>query len=164
MCMTNLNATMLFCSMIENNEDNVIFLNGIYDSIVPIRENNMYYLDKFNIVLNCCIIFDEKYKVQDNCIQLDKEYEFMIRLAHVESGLGITLYKSELYIEQNDLRTWCKNFYEFKRFIKFPKIEIPKGLGNYAVKLLIREKTESDTPWNNQTIHSLVIGESRSEI
>lgn len=85
----------------------------------------------------------------------------MIRLTHVESGLGISLYKSDLLIKQEDLRTWCKDFYEFKRFLKFGKIELPKGLGNYAVKFLIKEKKKEEIPWNNQTIHSLVIGESR---
>lgn len=162
MCMTNLNATILLSSTIETNEEEVNSLIGIYDSVVPIRENNSYYLNNFNIALNCCIIFDEKYIGQDNCIQLETAYEFIIRLTHVESGLGITLYKSDLYIKQEDLKTWCKNFYELKRFLKFPKIEIPKGLGSYAVKFLIRRKIEPEVPWNSQSIHSLVIGESRS--
>ncbi len=84
----------------------------------------------------------------------------MIWLTHVESGLGISLYKSDLRINKEDLRTWCKDFYEFKRFLKFSRLEIPKGLGNYAVKFLIRKKTEEDIAWNNQVIHSLIIGES----
>lgn len=161
MCIKNVNSTILFCSDIENNDGNVNSLIGVYDSVVPIRENNSYYLDNFNIVLNCCIIFDEKFKGQDDCIQLGVEYEFMIWLAHVESGLGIPLYKSNLLVEKDNLRTWCKNFYEFKRFLKFSKLELPKGLGNYAVKLLIRKKSDAESPWNNQTIHSLIIGESR---
>lgn len=161
MCMKNVNATILLCSNIENNDSNVNSLVGIYDSVVPIREDNIYYLDNFNLVLNCCIIFDENFIEKEDCIHLDTEYEFMIWLAHVESGLGISLYKFDLCIKQENLRTWCKNFYEFKRFLKFQRLEIPKGLGNYAVKLLIRKKVEEEIPWNNQVIHSLVIGESR---
>lgn len=161
MCMKNVNATISFCSSIETQDNAVNSLIGIYDSVVPIREDSIYYLDNFNVVLNCCIIFSDNFSDKDDCIQLGKNYEFMLRLTHVESGLGISLYKSDLIIEQEDLRTWCKNFYEFKRFLKFPKIEIPKGLGNYAVKLLIRKKETEESPWTNQTIHSLVIGESR---
>lgn len=161
MCMKNVNATILFCSSIENNSWNINSLIGIYDSIVPVRENNTYYLDNFNVVLNCCVIFDENFTNRDDCLKLDTEYEFMIWLAHVESGMGIPLYKSDLCIKQENLKTWCKDFYEFKRFLKFSRLEIPKGLGNYAVKLLMREKSETDIPWNNQVIHSLVIGESR---
>lgn len=161
MCMKNVNATISFCSSIETQDNAVNSLIGIYDSVVPIREEGIYYLDNFNIVLNCCIIFSDNFSDKDDCIQLGKKYEFLIRLTHVESGLGISLYKSDLIIENEDLRTWCKNFYEFKRFLKFPKIEIPKGLGNYAVKLLIRKKDTEESPWTNQTIHSLVIGESR---
>lgn len=161
MCMKNVNATILFCSNIENSDTNVNSLFGIYDSVVPVRDGNIYYLDNFNLVLNCCIIFDEKFTDKSDCIQLDTNYEFVIWLAHVESGLGIPLYTSDLCIKQENLKTWCKNFYEFKRFLKFSRLEIPKGLGNYAVKLLIRKKTEEDIPWNNQVIHSLIIGESR---
>lgn len=161
MCVKNVNATILFCSEIQQNDDNVNSLIGVYDSVVPIRENNSYYLDNFNMVLNCCIMFDETFENRTDCIQLDTEYEFMVWMAHVESGLGIPLYKSDLLIERQNLRTWCKNFYEFKRFLKFEKLEIPKGLGNYAIKLFIRKKEENETPWNNQIIHSLIIGESR---
>lgn len=159
MCMKNVNATLMFCSSIENNENNTISLIGIYDSIVPIRENGIYYLDNFNIALNCCILFDEKFRDKKDCIILDESYELMIWLTHVESGLGIPLYKIDLHVIQENLKTWCKNFYELKRFIHFNKFEIPKGLGNYAVKILIKNKTEES--WNTQVIHSLVIGESR---
>lgn len=161
MCMRNVNATISVCSEIDTKDGNVNSLIGIYDSVVPVREDNSYYLDNFNLSLNCCIMFDEKYRNQVDCIQLDTPYEFLIRLTHVESGLGIPLYSFELTVEQENLRTWCKNFYEFKRFLKFSKFSIPKGLGNYAIKLFIRKKESVDTPWNNQVIHSLVIGESR---
>ncbi len=160
MCMKNVNATMMFCSNIESGDRNINSLTGIYDSVVPIRDDNIYYLNNFNIILNCCIIFDESFKDKQDCLQLEIDYEFMIWLTHVESGLGISLYKSDLRINKEDLRTWCKDFYEFKRFLKFSRLEIPKGLGNYAVKFLIRKKTEEDIAWNNQVIHSLIIGES----
>lgn len=162
MCMKNINSTMLFCSDIENNEGNINSLIGVYDTTVPIRENNTYYLDNLNIVLNCCIIFDEKFVEKKDCFQLDEEYEFVIRLTHIASGVGIPLYKFDLIVKQENLTTWCKDFYEFKRFLKFSRIEIPKGLGSYAVKLLVRKKNEEEIVWNNQVIHSLVIGESRS--
>lgn len=161
MCMKNINATILFCSKIETQDDCVNSLIGIYDSVVPIRDDNTYILNNFNVLVNCCIIFDNNFTDKDDCIQLDTDYEFMIRLTHAESGLGISLYKSDLCIKQENLKTWCKDFYEFKRFLCIPKIVIPKGLGNYAVKFLIRKKGEGDIPWNSQTIHSLVIGESR---
>lgn len=159
--MKNVNATMIFCSNIEHDDRNITSLIGIYDSVVPIREDNVFYLSNFNIALNCCIIFDDNFKDKPDCLQLNTDYEFMIWLTHVESGLGISLYKSDLCINREDLRTWCKDFYEFKRFLSFQKFAIPKGLGNYAVKFLIRRKTGDDIPWNNQVIHSLIIGESR---
>lgn len=162
MCMKNVNATMLFCSEIKNNEGNINSLIGIYDATVPIRENNSYYLDNFNIALNCCIIFDESFVDRKDCIQLNEEYEFMVRLTHIASGVGIYLYNFDLLVKQDDLTTWCKDFYEFKRFLKFPRITLPKGLGNYAVKLLVRKKSEEENVWSNQVIHSLVIGESRN--
>ncbi len=161
MCMKNVNSTILFCSNIDTIEENVNSLIGIYDSVVPVRENNSYYLDNFNLTLNCCIIFDDSFDNNPDCLHLDEKYEFMIWLAHIQSGLGIPLHKFDLIIEKENLRTWCKDFYEFKRFLKIPKIEIPKGLGNYAIKLFIRKKGNDETPWNTQTIHSLIIGESR---
>lgn len=159
MCMKNVNASIMFCSNIESDERNINSAIGIYDSIVPIREDNTYYLSNFNLILNCCIIFDENFKDKQDCFQLNTHYELMLWLTHVESGCGISIYKSDLCVENDDLRTWCKDFYEFKRFLKFPKIVIPKGLGNYAIKVLIRKKEEEDKPWNNQVIHSLIIGE-----
>lgn len=164
MCMMNLNATLLFCSSIETNDEDLNSLIGIYDSIIPVRDNDFYYLDNLNVVLNGCVIFDEKFNQRDDCIQLEKEYEIMVWFTHVESGLGIQIYKSDLCIHPEDLRTWCKDFYEFKRFLRFRRFEIPKGLGNYAMKIFIRDKSKQNSPWNHQSIHSLVIGESRSEI
>lgn len=161
MCMKNVNATILICSDIERINEKTNSLIGIYDSVVPVKEDNLYYLDNFNILLNGCIIFDEKFKDEPDCLQLGKEYEFMIWLTHVESGLGISLYQFSLELEKHELKTWCKDFYEFKRFLKFSKLEIPKGLGNYAIKVFIREKNKEDSPWNSQVIHSLIIGESR---
>lgn len=58
----------LLCSNIENNDGNVNSLIGIYDSIVPIREDNIYYLDNFNIVLNCCVIFDNQFTERVDCL------------------------------------------------------------------------------------------------
>lgn len=162
MCMKNVNASIMFCSEMEANNDEIKSLIGIYDGVVPARENNSYYLDNFNVILNCSIIFEEQNRGRRDCLQLGEIYEYMVWLAHVESGLGIPLYRFELQINQENLRTWCKDFYEFKRFLNFQRIDIPKGLGNYAVKLLIRKKDDSnETPWNSQVIQSLIIGESR---
>lgn len=162
MCMKNVNATMFMCSNIGMTEGTVDSFNGIFDTIIPIKEENGYYIENMNIVLNSTIIFDSRFEEVDNCFRLGEKYEFSVRLTHVESGLGISLYNFDLCLEESDLKTWCKSFYEFKRILKISKLTIPKGLGNYALKLLIRPKSDDDSAgWNIQTIHSLIIGEFR---
>ena len=112
-----------------------------------------------NVVIDASIIFGDS--DGEDCIKLNQEYEYMVRLTHVESGLGIPLYTFKLAIPKDELRTWCKNFYELKRVIKLPRIYLPKGLGNYALKLLVRPvELGSDAGWTTQTIHSLVIGDA----
>lgn len=158
MCMKNVNATMFMCSSIKTINGKVDSFEGIFDSVIPTREENQYFLDGLNIVIVTSIIFSSVDST--DCMMLDKEYEFMVRLTHVESGLGIPLHTFTLKLKQEDLRTWCKNFYELKRAIKFPRIAIPKGLGNYALKLLIRPAGIEEEGWTTQAIHGLVIGES----
>ena len=162
MCMKNVNATMFMCSNIGINEGTVDSFNGIFDSIIPTKEENIYYIENMNIVLNSTIIFDSRFEEAENCFELEKKYELSIRLTHVESGLGISLYNFELCLTEDDLKTWCKSFYEYKRILKIPRLCIPKGLGNYALKLLIRAKTDDDKAgWHTQTIHSLTVGDIR---
>jgi len=162
MCMKNVNATMFMCSNIGINEGTVDSFNGIFDSIIPVREENGYYIENMNIVLNSTIIFDSRFDETENCFKLGEKYEFSIRLTHVESGLGISLYNFDLCLVEDDLKTWCKSFYEYKRILKIPRLFIPKGLGNYALKLLIRPKTEDNKAgWHTQTIHSLIVGDIR---
>ena len=44
MCMKNVNATMFMCSKISMNEGAVDSFNGIFDSIIPLKEENGYYV------------------------------------------------------------------------------------------------------------------------
>lgn len=159
MCIRNVNATVFLCSDISTSNGKVESLIGMYDRIVPNKtDSNDYYIDNFNVALNCSIIFDSKFNESDNCFQLNTEYECMIRLVHVDSGLGTSLLEFPLVVENSALRTWCKDFYEFKRFLQVKKVTLPKGLGNYAIKILFKKK---DAPtWTTQTIHSLIIGDS----
>ena len=165
MCMKNVNATFLLTTNISALNNGVRSLGAIFDGIIPQVDDNGYYLSEFNVALNCVIMYNINSEtnevISDNTmLELDKDYEFMVRLTHIESGKGTTLDLFSLRITRQDLRTWCKAFYEFKRFIRVPHLSIPKGLGNYAVKLLIREKTgDQSAAWTTQTLTGLVIGE-----
>lgn len=165
MCMKNVNAMFLLTTGVETLENGIRSVGAIFNGIVPKADENIYYLPDFSVVLNCSIIYNLNNVTKeiipgDYDFVLDKKYEFMIRLTHIESGVGIALDTFDLELTQKDLKTWCKAFYEFKRFVKVPHLVVPKGLGNYAVKLLIREKTEEkDAPWVTQTLSSLVVGE-----
>lgn len=162
MCMKNVNATMLMCSTAEvNNPSNISFL-GVFDSIIPVKEGEKFYLDNLNIILSSTIIFDSRFETQDDYFRLNHPYEVMVRLTHVSTGEGIPLCTFDLTVEDKQLKTWCKNFYEFNRVIKIHHLPLPKGLGDYALKLLIRPKSnDPDAGWNTQTIHRLLVGESR---
>ena len=162
MCLRNVNATMLMFSAAElDNPANISFL-GMYDSVIPVSENNSFYLENLNIALSASIIFDDRFATQSDYFHLEQTYEFVVRLTHVVSKRGITLSKFELTVKQDDLKTWCKSFYELKRFIKVHHLLLPLGMGDYALKLMIRPKTDDpDAGWNTQTIHSLSVGGSR---
>ena len=165
MCMKNVNAMFLLTTGVETLENGIRSVGAIFNGIVPKAEEGAYYLPDFSVVLNCAIIYNmnsasKEIIGEDYDFKLDKKYEFMIRLTHIESGAGIALDTFDLELTKKDLKTWCKAFYEFKRFVKVPHLVVPKGLGNYAVKLLIREKTDDrEAPWVTQTLSSLVVGE-----
>ena len=162
MCMRNVNATMLMCSSVGLNNPSNISFSGVFDSIIPIKEEEVFYLENLNIVLSSTIIFDERFEGQSDYFKLNQLYEFMIRLTHVPSGDGIALCTFELAVDKKQLKTWCKNFYEFNRVIKIHQLPLPKGLGDYALKLLIRPKSDNqEAAWNTQTLHKLLVGESR---
>lgn len=157
--MENVNATIFFCSKIEIKENQTSLIN-LYDRIVPVRDGNKYYLENFNLFLNCSIKFEERFEEREDCIQLNKEYEFFIFLKHLDSGLGITLTRFDLKIDEEDLATWYKEIYEYKRMVRIPQLYLPKGMGNYVVKLLIQKKAdELDIFWNSQVEQTLVIEE-----
>lgn len=164
MCMKNVNATILFCSKVDKDENNIYTLTGLYDSIVPVMKDNMCYVDNFNLMLSCNVIFDSKTENNPECLQKEKKYECATWLTHVQSGMGIELDTVDLIAEDKNIKSWCREFYEMKRFVTIPRLVFPKGLGNYAVKVFIREKDEGaenpDTPWRLQTIHSLIIGDN----
>lgn len=162
MCMKNVNATILMCSSVELSDPANISFLGVFDSVIPSKEDNTFYIDNLNVILNSTIIFDERFEAQEDYFRFGTPYEFMVRLTHVQSGEGVPLRTFELTVEEEQLKTWCKSFYEFKRVIRLQHLALPKGLGDYALKLLIRPKSDDpDAGWNTQTLHSLLVGESR---
>ncbi len=153
---------MFMCSSLGIRDNEVVSFDGIFDSVIPIKEDNRYFVENLNIILNATIIFDERYGSSNDYFKLHQNYEFMIWMTHVDSARGVSLLNFEKKVERSDLRTWCKDFYEFKKILRIPRICIPKGLGKYAIKLLIRPVTEANTTgWHTQTIHSLMVGETR---
>lgn len=165
MCMKNVNATFLLTTNAETLENGLKSIGVIFDGIVPELEGNVYYLPDFNIFLNCSVIFNIKQGTKEIIdapydFKLNTKYEFMIRFTHIASGIGITLDQFDVELTKRDLKTWCKAFHEIKKFVRVPHLFVPKGLGNYAIKLLIREKTEdAQAPWVTQAISGLVVGE-----
>lgn len=160
MCMRNVNATMLICSSVDVLENKSISLNSLYNSVVPIKESDKYYVDNMNIVLNCSVLFDDRLIGEPNCMDTNKTYQFMIRLTHVATGKGIALTTFNFDTSEDKIKTLCRKFIEITRILKVSKLELPMGLGDYALKLLIREKTEDENAaWSVQTIHHLLIGD-----
>ena len=156
MCMRNVNATVFMCSEIQTVNDKVSSLVGMYDKIaIQQTDDENFYIDNFNIAFNCSIIFDETLVNEPDCLQLGQPYECMIRLTHVDSGLGTSLLSFPIEVTKSQLNTWCKPFYEIKQFAHYLRIYLPKGTGNYAIKVLIKEKNAKR--WITQTIHSLRI-------
>lgn len=155
MCMKNVNATMFMCSEIRTDENQINSLIGIYDGVTLFKNDGEYRINKLNIALNCSIIFDKQFENSENCVQLGTAYEFMILLTHVESGQSVTLHKFTMVIDNENLKLGGKNFFEFKRFLMCPPIELPQGTGEYALKLLIKKSNEDI--WNTQTIQSLTV-------
>ncbi len=162
MCLKNVNSTMLMFSSAEWDNPSNINFSGMYDSVVPVKEKNSLYLEDLNIVLCSSIIFDNQFAMQNDYFHLERPYEFVVRLTHVCSKKGITLSKFDLIVGRDDLKVWCKSFYELKRFIKVHHLPLPYGTGDYALKLMVRPKTDDpNAGWNTQTIHRLSIEESR---
>ena len=165
MSIKNVNATFLLITNVKALENGCLSLDGIFNKVIPQTDSSGYYLSGFYILLNCVIMYDISGKINKNTtdnmmLELGKDYEFLIRLTHIDSSKGATLDLFSLKLTKQDLRTQRKAFYEFKRFIRVPHLPIPKGLGNYAVKLLIREKTgDQSAAWITQTLTELVIGE-----
>ena len=165
MCMNNMNASIFLTTGLKVLERNVHSLGAIFNGVIPKEDDNGYYLPEFSIMLNISVMFDldedSKTIIEEGFdFKLNKKYELMIRLSHVDSGLGVSLDKFDLEISSDKLKTWSKGFYEFRRFIKVPHLTIPKGLGNYTIKLLIREKDDNNEGiWKTQAISSLVVGD-----
>lgn len=166
MCMQNVNATLVLASEVDLHDNGVYSIQNVFDGIVPKRQNNECFLEDFVVMLNCCVLLnigreDDQVKLldNDNGLRLGKTYEFMIRMTHVGSGKGVSLRRFEVTIEKEDVNIWCKGVYEFKRVVRIARLDLPKGLGNYAIKLLIREKTANeDEPWVTQSMCGLVVG------
>ncbi len=157
--MKNVNANFFTCVGFQQYADGVPSFIGIYDSIVPKVQGDKYYIENFNVVLELSLIFSNDPEKDE--LKLDKEYEFKIWLSHVDSGYGITISDFPLCLTSDNLTKWCKNFYEATHRVHIPSIFLPKGMGNYALKLFIREKQEGkELPWIVQTIKKIVVGGS----
>ena len=161
MCMNNVNASILLTTNVEILDNGVRSLGAIFNGIVPKSNENGYYLPDFYVILNASVMFDLDENGFSDCdFKIDTKYDCIIRMTHVDSGRGINLQKFTLEISRDKLKKWCKSFYEFSRYIQVKQLSVPKGLGDYAIKLLIREKKDGDQgPWTTQTISSLVVGE-----
>ena len=159
MCMKNVNATIFTCVETQGYTKGVQSLIGLYDSIIPKRqEEDKFYLENLNVVLDFNIIFSKD--ESKNEFVLGKSYDFKVRLTHVDSGCGVDLHKFTLSLNEDDLTKWCRDFYESTHTIQVPYIFLPKGLGRYALKLLVKEKDDADRDWTVQTIKKLIIGAS----
>lgn len=155
MCMKNLNAIITTCTDVNNYDNGTQNLIGIFDSISPIKRDGSYCIENLYVVVNFTIIYSHD-ETKDE-FKLNHNYDFMVRLTHVESGCAIDLSKFDLNLHESQLTTWCKDFYEFKHTIKIPYIYLPKGIGNYALKLLVKE--EQSPTWTVQSIAKIVVGE-----
>lgn len=157
MCMKNVNATMFMCSDTKSVNGQIVSFGRVFDCVLPGYEGGEYYMDGMNVVIAMSVVFGDA--DTDDCVILNREYEYMVVLSHPESGTGLELYRFSLNIQQSDLTAWGKSFYELMKVIQLPRIYLPKGLGNYALKLLVRPAGVGDgAGWTTQTVHSLVVG------
>ena len=158
MCMKNMNASIFTCVDTQAYTNGVQSFIGIYDTIVPKKQGDKFGIENFNVIVELNIIFSKI--ASKNEFLLDKDYDFKVRLTHIDTSLGTDIHEFSLRLTSKDLTTWCKDFYEATHTIRVPYLYLPKGMGNYALKLLVKEKDSTEDVWTVQTIKKLIVGGS----
>lgn len=160
--MKNMNSTIIlsvFINEIKRDGNKIVSLEGVFDQISPNKINGKYYIKNMALFLTTSIVLDDNCKNKDDLIDRNKIYECAIKMTHQATQKAIIIDEFELKINENDITKSDKDIYEFGRITKLSDFYLPEGLGDYSLKLLIREKTDDKkAPWNVQVVHTITIG------
>lgn len=150
MCMKNLNSsTILFERIVDSDT-----LVGVFNNINATRLGNANKISFSMLLCLSAILPKEGGEKDEGVIQRDTEYEIKVRINHVQSGYGIDI--DDFVFSTRSPKHLCRDISELKRFIHVRDLSLPYGLGEYGIKVYIKEARD-DEKWTLQAINSFMI-------
>lgn len=156
MCLVNLNATVLLCNKILDDES----LIGVFDRITPdvvgtkptISFAMLVSLSAMLPKIGSTMSGDVKY------IERDAFYDVKVRIEYAQTGNGFDIDNFSFSTHQFNRINNERDVYELKRFIHLNDFEYVYGCGEYAVKVLVKKNpSDANEKWVVQTVHKFTI-------
>ncbi len=150
MCMKNLNVNAITFNKVSNDTFPLL----PFDRITARNEGDTAFVDDFNVLICTNIVLSVKSDENPiECMVKDNTYDFLIRLTHLKTNRAVDISKYSLTLNDATIHTVCRPIYEGRKIISYSKLEIPNGSGQYAIKVYVKNRQETDK-WYLQTIQT----------
>ena len=164
MCMKYINATAACFKLVSMDNNKIIAYNAPFNSIKSVEENNALFIDNFSIITQIDFLgTGNAENKMENPLEMKKTVDFIIRLtkcdALEENRLGrdldcFSINLAEMY-EKKQVDKACFDFFNYTRITNVDKLDLPKGIGKYVIKVLI--KLSEDKEYTIQSMTKLII-------
>lgn len=151
MCMRNININTLVFSMLNDDMSSVC----PFDFIVAEETPKGLLIRDFNVLVLVSAIVSEKETDAYRCVLKNNVYDVRVRITHVGTNCGVDLDSYTLVFDDNSIHDVRKLVFESKRVIHVSDFLLPKGSGEYIIKVFIKHK--DDDEWFTQSIYRFLV-------
>ena len=162
MCMKYINATAACFKLVSMDNNKIIAYNAPFSNIKSVEENNALFIDNFSIITQIDFLgTGNAENKMENPLEMKKTVDFIITKCDAleENRLGrdldcFSINLAEMY-EKKQVDKACFGFFNYTRITNVDKLDLPKGIGKYVIKVLI--KLSEDREYTIQSMTKLII-------
>ena len=164
MSMKYINATAACFKSVSINNNKIVSYNAPFNQIHAVTENDTPVIDSFSIVTQIDFLgTDSSLQKADNPLEMRTTEDFIIRLTKCDpdeaNRLGrdldsFSIDLAEMY-EKERVDRACLDFLSYTRITNVKKLDLPKGAGEYVIKILIKDAEDED--YSIQSIMKLTV-------
>lgn len=149
-----------YSSITKTEDDRILSFNGPFDGIDV--NNDKPVIKEFNIVtqFNFRGTNVEKNKAE-NPLETKKEIDVIIRFTkcakEIDDRKCVDLDSFKIKLNSSSVKKACFPFFNYTRITAIKDLELPEGIGDYVIKVLVKYAGEDESKYSIQSMYSLSV-------